>query len=127
MISQISSELGSTIACAISTLFLIYTVSSTRSLVLTETAWLSAFATSILGISTFDDSFKKGKNLEKLVFLFNYVKILLFFSFTYGLVRLPVVLVFSSLILVQLSSVFILKESLETLLAAHGHHHSGLF
>ncbi|KAI6177692.1 hypothetical protein M3Y97_00935800 [Aphelenchoides bicaudatus] len=97
MSSKSSADIGSTAACAVATLFLIYTVSSTRSLVLTEAAWLSAFATSILGISTFADSFKL-KSLD---------------NFTYGLARLPVVLVFSSLILVQLSSVFILKESLE--------------
>ncbi|KAI6215275.1 hypothetical protein M3Y94_00366700 [Aphelenchoides besseyi] len=101
-----NTALGTTAICALSTLFLMYAASSARSLLLTEAAWLTAFSTAILVIATYADTFTK-KHSE-----------------SYDTVRIPVVAVFSAIILVQLSCVFVLKESLERFLQIHEHHHN---
>ncbi|KAI6240139.1 Zinc transporter 6-A [Aphelenchoides fujianensis] len=100
-----NAALGSIAACALSTLFLMYAASTARSLLLTEAAWLAAFSTAILLIATYADSFAKKH------------------SDNYDMVRLPVLAVFSAIILVQLSCVFVLKESIERFLQIHDHHH----
>ncbi|CAD5222256.1 unnamed protein product [Bursaphelenchus xylophilus] len=99
---------GSAGVCAVSTLFLVYAVTTSGSLVLTECAWLSAFSTAVLVVATYGDSLAKRKGKGG--------------KYTYGFARVPVLAVFSSTALVQLSSVFLLKESLESILDL-GHHH----
>uniref|UniRef100_A0A7E4UTM4 ZT_dimer domain-containing protein n=1 Tax=Panagrellus redivivus TaxID=6233 RepID=A0A7E4UTM4_PANRE len=100
----------STLGCALCILYLIWVVNVTRSLVLTGAAWLTIFSffatvSSVVNIgvgalSVTDD-------------------------YTYGFVRAPVVAVFSTTVLAQLSAVLQLKEAIESLVAADHHHGPG--
>ena len=95
-----------TFVCLAASIFLIYSVSVTRSLVITGTAWVSVFSffaifSAIISLATTNTSSK---------------------SYTFGFVRMPVLAVFSTTVLAQLSSVFLIKESVERLFEV-GHHH----
>ncbi|KAI1730016.1 cation efflux family domain-containing protein [Ditylenchus destructor] len=95
------------ILCILTSLFLIYSVSVTRSLVITGQAWISVFSffalfSAIVSLSTTAHATNK--------------------SYTFGMIRAPVVAVFSTTVLAQLSAVFLIKESVERLFES-GHHH----
>ncbi|CAD5216881.1 unnamed protein product [Bursaphelenchus okinawaensis] len=102
------TAVASTAVCGFNTLVLIYAVTTTGSLLLTECAWLSFFSTAVLLIATYGETFARRQGKAG--------------KYTYGFARLPVLAVFSSTAIVQLSAVFVLKESLETILDL-GHHH----
>lgn len=97
-----------TAACALCAIFLIYVVSVTRSLVLTGAAWLSVF--SFFALFSAIVSMAIPQKCSE--------------NYTFGLVRAPVVAVFSTAVLAQLSAVFLTKESVEQMLET-GHHHGG--
>jgi len=88
---------------------MLFVVSETRSLVLTGAAWLTIFSffavfSTVLSIGV------TGTSTE---------------SYTYGFVRVPVLAVFSTTVLAQLSAILQLKEAIESLLAADHHHGPG--
>ncbi|KAI1717080.1 cation efflux family domain-containing protein [Ditylenchus destructor] len=95
------------VLCILTSLFLIYSVSVTRSLVITGQAWISVFSffalfSAIVSLSTTTHATSK--------------------SYTFGMIRAPVLAVFSTTVLAQLSAVFLIKESVERLFES-GHHH----
>uniref|UniRef100_A0A915CZS9 Zinc transporter 6 n=1 Tax=Ditylenchus dipsaci TaxID=166011 RepID=A0A915CZS9_9BILA len=97
------------VLCMLTSLFLVYSVSVTRSLVITGQAWISVFSffalfSAVISLSTSAQSNNK--------------------NYTFGLIRAPVLAVFSTTVLAQLSSVFLIKESVERLFEV-GHHHGG--
>lgn len=103
--------LGATV-CAICIVFLIGSVSVTRSLILTSAAWLSVFSFFSL-ISTIISSSVTHKPSG---------------GFTYGFARAPVLAVFSTTVLATLAAIFLMKESLEHILGNDRHlHPHGLY
>lgn len=101
--------------CALTWLALVYCVSVSRSLVLTGAAWLTVFALFSLASSLISLALRTDQPSN---------------SFSFGLARAPVLAVFSSTVLAQLSSIFLVKESVERLLEGgitHSHQHQHLF
>ncbi|MFH4976957.1 hypothetical protein AB6A40_003666 [Gnathostoma spinigerum] len=92
---------------ALCTLFLIYCVSVTRSLVLTSAAWQSVFSffSLISTIISLTVTHKASKNNS------------------FGFIRAPVLAVFSTTVLATLSAVFLVKECIEHLLDESLHQH----
>uniref|UniRef100_A0A914UZ83 Cation efflux protein transmembrane domain-containing protein n=1 Tax=Plectus sambesii TaxID=2011161 RepID=A0A914UZ83_9BILA len=92
-------------------LFLVYCVSASRSLVLTGAAWLTVFA-----------MFSLASALISIVIRARQPSA----TYSFGLARAPVLAVFTSTVLAQLSSIFLIKESIERLLEGneHSHNHS---
>uniref|UniRef100_A0AC35TLU5 ZT_dimer domain-containing protein n=1 Tax=Rhabditophanes sp. KR3021 TaxID=114890 RepID=A0AC35TLU5_9BILA len=107
MISDVSTKVKSGFfACLALTCILSYITSKADSLVLSGSTWLSVFATSAVGSSiTTSPSFIKRSS-----------------NYSFGFSRAPVMAVFTTTLLAQLFSVFLIKESLEHLL---GSHHGG--
>uniref|UniRef100_F1L408 Zinc transporter 6-A n=1 Tax=Ascaris suum TaxID=6253 RepID=F1L408_ASCSU len=93
--------------CAACTFLLIGIVSVTRSLVLTSAAWLSVFSFFSL-VSTVVSLSVTHKPSA---------------SYSFGFARAPVLAVFSTTVLATLSSVFLIKESVEHLLEGEQHSH----
>ncbi|KHN74984.1 Zinc transporter 6-A [Toxocara canis] len=93
--------------CAICTLLLLGIVSVTRSLVLTSAAWLSVFSFFSL-VSTIVSLSVTHKPSA---------------SYSFGFARAPVLAVFSTTVLATLSSIFLIKESVEHLLESEQHSH----
>lgn len=96
--------------CAIITLFLIYAISVTRSLVITGLTWISVFSFFAASSAIISFLCKSHHSRNK--------------KFTYGYVRAPVLAVFSTTVLAQLSAVFLTKEAVERFFDGGQHHHS---
>uniref|UniRef100_A0A914I4X2 Cation efflux protein transmembrane domain-containing protein n=1 Tax=Globodera rostochiensis TaxID=31243 RepID=A0A914I4X2_GLORO len=90
--------------------FLIYSVSATRSLVLTGLAWLGVFSLFVIfsTIVAFISAAHRSANKR----------------YTFDMARAPVLAVFSTTVLAQLSAVFLAKEAVERLFDSGQHHHS---
>lgn len=96
--------------CAIITLFLIYAISITRSLVITGLTWISVFSFFAASSAIISFLCKSHHTRSK--------------KFTFGYVRAPVLAVFSTTVLAQLSAVFLTKEAVERFFDGGQHHHS---
>lgn len=96
--------------CGVLTLFLIYAVSVTRSLVITGLAWMSVFSLFSSASAIVAYFCKSHHTTTK--------------RFTFGKVRAPVLSIFSTTVLAQLSAVFLTKEAVERLFDSGQHHHS---
>uniref|UniRef100_A0AC34QPD7 5-demethoxyubiquinone hydroxylase, mitochondrial n=1 Tax=Panagrolaimus sp. JU765 TaxID=591449 RepID=A0AC34QPD7_9BILA len=95
--------------CILCFLYLLYVVAETRSLVLTGVAWLTIFSffavfSTVLSIGI--SGHPSGK-------------------YSYGFVRVPVLAVFTTTVVAQLSAVIQLKEAVESLFASDHHHGPG--
>uniref|UniRef100_A0A915PLK2 Cation efflux protein transmembrane domain-containing protein n=1 Tax=Setaria digitata TaxID=48799 RepID=A0A915PLK2_9BILA len=100
------------IICSLCILFLVGSVSITRSLVLTAAAWLSVFSffSLISTVISLSVTHKPSVN------------------YTYGFVRAPVLAVFATTVLATLAAIFLIKESLEHILENDHHlHPHGLY
>lgn len=100
---------GVGVTCIACWVFLVYCVSASRSLVLTGAAWLTVFALFSLASSLVAIGIR-GRQPSS--------------SFSFGLARAPVLAVFSSTVLAQLASIFLIKESIERLLEGDEHTHA---
>uniref|UniRef100_A0A0N5AKS1 Kinesin-associated protein 3 n=1 Tax=Syphacia muris TaxID=451379 RepID=A0A0N5AKS1_9BILA len=102
-----SASFGAAV-CFLCTLFLIFCVSITRSLVLTSATWLSVFSLFLLISTVVSCSVSKKPTPTN----------------TFGYSRTPVMAVFSATVLVSLSAIFLIKECSEHLLEGEHHAHS---
>ncbi|CAG9535764.1 unnamed protein product [Cercopithifilaria johnstoni] len=98
--------------CSLCILFLIGSVSITRSLILTAAAWLSVFSFFSLISTVISLSVTQKPSA----------------NYTYGFARAPVLAVFATTVLTTLAAIFLIKESMEHILENDHHlHPNGLY
>uniref|UniRef100_A0A0R3RIP0 Kinesin-associated protein 3 n=1 Tax=Elaeophora elaphi TaxID=1147741 RepID=A0A0R3RIP0_9BILA len=100
------------VICGLCILFLIGSVSITRSLILTAAAWLAVFSffSLISTVISLSVTHKPSVN------------------YTYGFARAPVLAVFATTVLASLAAIFLIKESMEHILENDHHlHPNGLY
>ncbi|KAM3722946.1 Zinc transporter 6-A [Dirofilaria immitis] len=100
------------VICGLCILFLIGSVSITRSLILTAAAWLSVFSFFSLVSTVISLSVTQKPSI----------------NYTYGFARAPVLAVFATTVLATLAAIFLIKESMEHILENDHHlHPHGLY
>ena len=95
--------------CSACVLFMMYTVSMTRSLILTGCTWLTLFSVMSLVSALLSMGAKRTPPTT---------------AYTYGMARVPVLTVFASTVLAQLAALFLVKESVEHLLESEAEEHT---
>ncbi|VDK88245.1 unnamed protein product [Litomosoides sigmodontis] len=110
--SNIRQACVGAVICGLCILFLVGSVSITRSLILTAAAWLSVFSFFSLISTVISLSVTQNPSV----------------NYTYGFARAPVLAVFATTVLATLAAIFLIKKSMEHILENDHHlHPNGLY